>query len=138
MGPKGSCKIIAVKKDIGPMFGQCSGSYKGQFPCDIVYGSLSSEGPGVLTVACGPDMAKPVVKEELEAEVIVYEIFAVIKTRKGKRVLLKDNSLYTVLNSQLVSLYQTTSFQEDGTAATVHSATLELAKPVELKDFTCK
>ncbi len=95
IGTKGSCQVIIAPKVTVEVSGHCEGKLS-DITCRVLV--LKTSDSASMNLVCG-EMDSPLLTQVLEAEVLSYNVSAVIKTSSGEYVTINDPKEYHILSN---------------------------------------
>lgn len=127
VGQNGSCRIVIAQKKLEKR-GLCFGIFMGSLPCYVSY--LSVKEGAAMNLTCGTDIDNPTINQDMAAEAAAYDVATLISTNDGKTVVKNDASDYSIVASNMLSIFP---------AATNPEIVINLQSgPVSLTDVVCQ
>jgi hypothetical protein len=95
MGKNGSCQIVIGKVDTNQVSGRCEGKLS-DITCRVSI--LKTSDSTSMTLVCG-DTTSPLLSQVLQADILSYNVSALVKNGKGETVTINDPKTYHVLSN---------------------------------------
>ncbi|MES2528654.1 MAG: hypothetical protein V4598_16340 [Bdellovibrionota bacterium] len=95
MGTKGSCQVVLAPNPTVEVSGRCEGKLA-DITCRVMV--LKTSDSASMNLLCG-ELDSPLLTQVLEAEVLSYNVSALIKTSAGEYVTINDPKEYHVLTN---------------------------------------
>lgn len=127
-GSKGSCQLIIAPVDVTEVSSKCEGKLA-DISCRVM--ALKTSDSASMTLVCGDD-ASPLLSQVLDADVISYNVSAIVKTPAGDYVTINDPNEYHLLSNPALDLQVSQGERTEGKMV----LTLQ-DKSIELKDVVC-
>lgn len=128
MGSKGQCQLILAPVDITEVSSHCEGKLA-DISCRVM--ALKTSDAASMTLVCGDD-ASPLLSQVLDAEVISYNVSAIVKTSVGDYITINDPNTYHILSNPALDLQISSGESTSGKMIlTIQN------KSIELKDVVC-
>ncbi len=95
VGSKGSCQVVLAPTPTVEVSGRCEGKLA-DITCRVLV--LKTSDSASMNLLCG-ELDSPLLTQVLEAEVLSYNISALIKTSSGEYITINDPKEYHVLSN---------------------------------------
>jgi hypothetical protein len=128
MGKNGTCQLVLGPVQKNEMSASCEGKLA-DISCRVMM--LKTFNTVSMTLICG-DVDSPLLAQVLPAEIVSYNISAVIKNAEGKITTLNDPNEYHLLSNPALDVHLTRGTKTEGRMI----MTLQ-DKMIELKNVTC-
>lgn len=100
MGKTGSCRIIIAPNDIPEVSGHCEGKLS-DITCRVMV--LKTSDSASMNLLCGEE-SSPLLTQVLDADVLSYNVAAIVETSRGEFVTMNDPKDYFLLSSNALDV----------------------------------
>ena len=100
IGKSGSCRIVIAPNDISEVSGHCEGKLS-DITCRVMV--LKTSDSATMNLLCGEE-SSPLLTQVLDADVLSYNVAAIVKTSKGEYLTINDPKDYFLLSSSALDV----------------------------------